>query len=176
MTSMKKRKNESGVSLMETMIAVVILMVLAAGMASSFGFCTGLNKNQGEVATRTIEMAQDKMEQLMALQYSDGTSNTTVFPTTAAGGTGLGGMMAGSTTVGGTTKGAPVTNYADYTDKNGNLLASSAGAFYTRQWSVTTNPGANLKTITVITYALNLDGGIGVSPSTTLVCMKSYNQ
>jgi hypothetical protein len=175
----KGLKKESGTTLIETMIAVMLLMVMGAGMTAVFGFCTGINKSQGELSTRTTELAQDKMEQLLALSFSDGVSNTTVFPTTASGGTGLGGVMAPSTTVGGTTKGSPVTNYVDYTDAYGTLLTSSTGAFFTREWSISTPTGANpanLKTITVVVYASTTAGGPGSAPSSTLVCAKTNNQ
>ena len=174
----KARRKESGVTLIETMIAVMLLMLMGAGMTAVFGFCTGINKSQGELSTRTTELAQDKMEQLLALGFSDAASNTTVFPTTASGGAGLGGSMAPSTTVGGITKGSPVTNYVDYTDAYGALLTTSTGAFFTRQWSISTPAGANpanLKTVTVVVYASTTAGGVGSSPSSTLVCMKTNN-
>jgi Tfp pilus assembly protein PilV len=179
MTPKKTRRSQSGVTLIETLISVLLLLALGAGMTSVFGFCTGMNKSQGEMATRTTELAQDKMEQLLALQFNDAASNTTVFPTATSGGTGLGGSMSASTTVGGTTKGSPVTNYVDYTDATGNLLTSSTGSFFTRQWSITTpavTSPANLKTITVVVYASTTAGGVGSAASTTLVCLKSYNR
>src|SRR5215472_11267314 len=170
--SMQTRRKESGGSLTETMIAVMLLMVMGAGMTAVFGFCTGTNKSQGEIATRTTEYAQDKMEQLTALSYLDG-SNTTVFPSAPTGGTGLGGKMAGNATVGGTAWGAAVPNYVDYLDVNGNL--SVTGALYRRQWSITTNAAGNLKTITVVVYASSALGP-GAAPSSTLISMKSNNQ
>ena len=171
--SMQTRKKESGGSLTETMIAVMLLMVMGAGMTAVFGFCTGTNKSQGEIATRTTEYAQDKMEQLTALSYLDGSTNTTVYPSAPTGGTGLGGVMAGNATVGGTARGAAVLNYVDYLDVNGNL--SVTGALYTRQWSITTNAAGNLKTITVVVYASSAQGP-GAAPSSTLISMKSNNQ
>ena len=86
--------------------------------------------------------------------------------------------MPASTTVGGTTKGAPVTNYVDYTGPSG-ATATAATAFFTRQWSISTPAGtspANLKTVTVVVYASTTAGGAGSSPSTTLVCTKTNNQ
>lgn len=179
MAPKKARKSQSGVTLIETLISVMLLLAMGAGLTSVFGFCTGMNKSQGELATRTTELAQDKMEQLLALQFTDAGSNTTVFPTASSGGTGLGGVMGASATVGGTTKGSPVASYVDYTDWTGSLLTSSTGAFFTRQWSIATpavtNP-ATMKTITVVVYAASTEGGAGSAPSTTLVCSKTNNQ
>ena len=171
---MRTQKKQSGVTLIETMIAVLLLLIMGAGMMGVFAFSIGTNKSQGELATRTTEYAQDKMEQLMALSYADGATDTTVYPSAPAGGSGLGGVMAGSTTVGGTTRGAAVANYVDYLDASGNLLIGAG--FYTRQWSITTNAAGNLKTITVAVFASNAAGGPGAAPSSTLVCLKSNNQ
>lgn len=172
---MKTHKKESGVTLIETMTVVLLLMIMAAGMTAVFGFCTGTNKSQGDIATRTTELAQDKMEELMALNFGDANTDTTVFPA-GVGGTGLGGAMAPSTTLGSTTQGAPVAGFVDYLDAKGNLLAGAAGAFYTRQWSITTNATGKLKTILVVTFASNTGGGPGVAASSPLVCLKSNTQ
>jgi hypothetical protein len=94
-----------------------------------------------------------------------------VYPTVSTGGTGLGGTMAGSATVGGITPASPVANYVDYLDA-GAQQTSSAGASFIRQWTISTNLGGNLKTITVLTTATGWRGN-GLAPSTTLVCTKS---
>jgi len=169
----ESRKQERGVTLIETVVAMVILMIGVLGVLGVLSFAVTQNWNQGDRATRTTEYAQDKMEQLLALNFTDSASNTTVYPTASTGGTGLGGNMAGSTTVGGVTNGSPVTQYVDYLDSSGNLQTTSTGALYIRQWSISTNASGNLKTITVVARAVVSSVTGGGAPSTTLVSMKS---
>jgi prepilin-type N-terminal cleavage/methylation domain-containing protein len=75
-----KFSSQAGLTLIELMIAVAILAVVSAGILGVFSMATSQNKQQGEFATRVTEYAQDKMEQLMALQYSDAQSDTTTMP------------------------------------------------------------------------------------------------
>ncbi len=169
-----KCRRERGVSLLETMMAIVILMIAVAGVMTLFALAAGQNAGQGEVATSATEYAQDKMEQLLALSFTDGATDTTVYPPAATGGLGLGGSMAASTTVGSTT--TATTGFVDYLGATGNLLTSSTGAFYTRMWSVSTDSTGHLKTITVVAKAATAAGGGGLAPSTTLVCFKTQYQ
>jgi Tfp pilus assembly protein PilV len=168
------RNNQRGVTLIETMIAAIILLIGIVGIMSLFTVAIQQSSGQGDIGTRTAVYAQDKIEQLMALGFNDGASNTTVYPTASNGGTGLGGTMAGSTTVGGITPGSPVTSYVDYLDA-GAQQTTASGANYMRQWTISTNAAGNLKTITVLTTVKNWVGK-GLAPSTTLVCTKSNNQ
>ncbi|MFN2406670.1 MAG: hypothetical protein ABR594_11490 [Pyrinomonadaceae bacterium] len=166
-------RGERGETLVETMLSSLILgigILTVVGALSAVG--TKQNWNQGDRGTRTTEYAQDKMEQLLALSFSDAASNTAVYPTQSTGGTGLGGVMAGSSTSGGVVAGSPVTGYVDYLNSAGSLQTSSTGALYVRQWSISTNAAGNLKTITVMARALGSSAGDS-EPSTTLVAMKS---
>ncbi|MGA7795671.1 MAG: hypothetical protein WCA19_21775 [Candidatus Acidiferrales bacterium] len=186
---------ERGSSLIETLVAAAILVVVVAGVLPVFMLSTQTTYAQGDVATRVTEYAQDKMEQLVSLNkdniisdgFNDGTTDTTVFPaavnaldgTTSCTGTspnicGLGGVMAASSTVGSIPPAAPVTYFVDYLDTNGNLLTSSTGAYYTRQWQVSTDSTGNLKTITVV--ASSVAAGIkGGAVSMKLVAVKAAN-
>ena len=159
--------------MIETMIALVLLAVGLLGAMSLIAFAVTQNWNMGDRSTRTTEYAQDKMEQLLALNFTDGSSNTTTYPTAGTGGTGLGGTMSGSSSVGGVTSGSPVSQYVDYIDTSGSLQTTSTNALYIRQWSISTNASANLKTVTVVVRAVISSNGGGVAPSTTLVSMKS---
>src|SRR5260370_40599468 len=76
----KNRKSQTGMSLVETMVALGLLLVVAAGVLSLGGIALATTENQGHLAARTAEYAQDKMEQLLALRYIDGNTDTTVFP------------------------------------------------------------------------------------------------
>jgi hypothetical protein len=153
---------ESGVTLIETMIAAVILLVGVIAIMRLMAVSIVLNQSQGDVLTWVSEYCEDKMEQLMALSYSDVSSNTTVFPPTTTGGVGL--------TVGGSSSlASPVAGYSDYLDISGNLLSSSTGAYYQRAWSISQNVAGNLKTITV-TVGIT-DSTLVAAPTTTLVCL-----
>lgn len=157
------------------MVATGILLIGLVAVMNLFTVAVVQNANQGELATRTIEYCQDKMEQLVALSFADGSTNTTVYPSQATGGTGLGGAMAASATVGSVNPSSPVTGYVDYLNASGTLQSISTGAFYTRQWSISTDATAKRKTITVLARAL-ISIGPGTPPSTTLVFVKSSLQ
>jgi type II secretory pathway component PulJ len=147
-------RNEQGTTLIEVVIASAILVTLMAGLMSMAGLAISTTENQGHLAARTTEYAQDKMEQLLALAYNDTTSDTRVFPAANSGGTGL--------AVGGSANpDAPVALYVDYLDENGNLCGSTgaaciapsgttapAGWFYKRVWKIV-QASTNLKQITV---------------------------
>ena len=186
-----KERGECGTSLIETMMAILILIIVIAGLLPVFAIGVQTTNQQADLATRTTEYAQDKMEQLLTLNainltsdgFNDGTTDTTVFPSVTDGSTGctgsgsntcgLGGTMLASSSVGSVPPAAAVKYFADYLDVNGNLLTNSAGAYYTRQWKVTTDSTANLKTITIVATAVQGAGVKGLAPSSTLVCVKS---
>jgi len=186
-----KAQAERGTSLIETMVAVALLFIIIAGLLPVFAIGVQTTNQQADLATRTTEYAQDKMEQLLTLNainltsdgFNDGTTDTTVFPSVTDGSTGctgsgsntcgLGGTMAANSSVGSVPPAAAVKYFADYLDVNGNLLTNSAGAYYTRQWKVTTDSTATLKTITIVATAVQGAGVKGLAPSSTLVCVKS---
>src|SRR5579862_9665528 len=76
------RKSEAGLSLLETMISLAILLLVAAGIMGLSTVATSTTETQGHLASRTTEYAQDKMEQLLALTFCDGPPNTTATDTT----------------------------------------------------------------------------------------------
>ena len=164
-------KTENGFSLIETVIALGVLAVVAAGILPLGIIATKTTENQGHLTARSTEYAQDKLEQLLALAYGDSISDTRVFPAAANGGSGL--------TVGGSTNtAAPVAAYVDYLDINGNVLAAAGGApanwFYMRAWQVT-SPRANLKQVTVIAIVkVSALGGPGRIPQSTVSALKTF--
>ena|SRR5579859_1709409 len=163
----ERRHDERGLTLIETMIAAAILLIVVVGLLNLFTVAMTTNQQQGNLATRTTEYAQDKMEQLMAINYNDTTTNTAVYPIAPAGGTGL--AVGGSMTIG-----APVAGYVDYLDDTGNLLAGAAGASYTRQWMVTISVISPTMKRIVVVVTSNVPGVVqGLSPSTTVSCYKS---
>lgn len=160
---------EDGTTLVEVIIASAILVTLMAGLMSLSGLAIATTENQGHLAARTTEYAQDKMEQLLALAYADSASDTTVFPAASSGGTGL--------TVGGSSNpSTPVAKYVDYLDQSGNLLVAVGTTpptnwFYKRVWAVS-SPSTNLKQITVTATIARGFGG-GNKAESTLTVLKS---
>ena len=168
---MTRLQSERGTSLMEVLIASAILVTLMAGLMSMMGLAIKTTENQGHLAARTTEYAQDKMEQLLALAFTDGVSDTRTFPASSSGGTGL--AIGGSIDVS-----SPVALYVDYLDENGNLLTSSgttppSGWFYKRVWKIEYVTGSTtLKKITVATTTSRGFGG-AMTPTAYLTVLKS---
>jgi len=164
---------EGGFSLLETTIALGILLIVAAGILPMGILAVTTTENQGHLEARAAEYAQDKLEQLMALRYGNAITDTRVFPAVDAGGSGL--------TVGGSVDpAAPVDLYVDYLDADGTLLVSVGGAppagwFYQRLWQVTQPAGTvNLKLITVhAIVATAAAGGSGAVPQATVAALKT---
>jgi hypothetical protein len=161
--------SERGVSLIETAVATSLVTVMMAGLLAAASAATKITENEGHLAARTAEYAQDKMEQLLALTWGDSTTDTTVFPSANNGGTGL--AVGGSVNVA-----APAIGYVDYLDNSGNLLllvngAAPPGWFYKRVWQIST-PSANLKQLTVTTTVFSSVAG-AMMPSATIAALKS---
>lgn len=157
------RQSESGMTMVEAMIAIVILLVGLLAMAQVLAFSVIASKTFGRDSGRTTAVAQAKMDELIALQFSDTTSNVALSPATATGGTGL--------AAGGSVYPAdPVDGYVDYLDLGGGRIGSEDPAF-TRQWQVT-NTSATLKTITV-SVRCNKSFDYGTAPSTVLITQKA---
>lgn len=161
---------EAGTSLLEVVVALGILLVLAIGVLPLGVIAISTTENQGHLVARATEYAQDKMEQLLALAYTDSTTDTRVFPSVNAGGTGL--AIGGSSS-----PNAPVDGYVDYLDATGNLLSSAAGVpaswYYKRVWQIT-SPFANMKQITVTTIVARGVGRSGRTPQATITSLKTY--
>jgi hypothetical protein len=178
---------EGGFSLVETIVALGLLLVVAAGVLPLALLTFRLSENHGHLMARTTEYAEDKLEQLMALAYGDVVTDTRVFPAVTTGGTGL-------TPGGGVNTAAPVTGYVDYLTLEGALLPTTGGAapanwFYQRIWRVEELGAADtarcpvsasaaqkcLKRITVTTSVRRpLQGGNGIIPRSTVTALKSY--
>src|SRR5258708_15228287 len=100
MTSPKRsrRATQSGMTLIESIVAVAILLIVSSGMLALAIVATLTTENQGHLGARTTEYAQDKMEQLLGLAYGDSISDTTQATTATSGGTGLTISSGGGTT------------------------------------------------------------------------------
>ncbi|MDM7997294.1 MAG: hypothetical protein QUT30_16605 [Acidobacteriota bacterium] len=156
-------KDESGMTLVESMMAILILLVGLLTMAHVLTFSVVASKTHGRDAGKATAAAQDKIEELIGLQFEDTTTDVTVSPAAAVGGTGLtaGGSLYPSN---------PVQGYADYVTATGSRTTADNAA-YTRQWQITNN-SATLKTIAVSVRS-NKSMQFGTAPSTVLITQKA---
>jgi hypothetical protein len=160
--------SERGTTLVETAIASAILLVVMAGLLSMAALATTYTENHGHLEARATEYAQDKMEQLLALAYSDTASNTVLFPAASSGGTGL--AFGGSLDTA-----APANGYVDWLANDGGLLgggtAGPANWFYERAWQVTI-PASGVKQV-VVTVRVRTSVGGAMTPRSTVVALKT---
>ncbi len=181
----RSRKSQAGMSLLETMIALGMLLVVAGGVMGLAAVAVSTTETQGHLAARTAEYGQDKMEQLLSLAFCDGNTtgtagtDTTVFPAVFGAGTGLAGcsdMVNGVPRAGGglsTT--APTAGYVDYLDASGNLVVAAANWEYVRVWQITIPAGStHLKQISVLAQARRSVGNNGLLPQSTVVALKTF--
>jgi prepilin-type N-terminal cleavage/methylation domain-containing protein len=160
---------ESGFTLVEVMVALVLTLIITVGLLMVDGVATKTTENFGHLSARATEYAQDKMEQLQILAYGNTTTNTALFPAAPTGGTGL--------AVGGSPNPAtPVAGYVDYLSQAGDILPSGGGPpanwYYIRVWEIT-SPATNLKQITV-TAAIRTGFAGGHAMRSTVSCLKSF--
>jgi Tfp pilus assembly protein PilV len=165
---MRSLNSERGTTLIETMVAAAILLVVLSGLLSMAGLATNYTENHGHLEARTAEYAQDKMEQLLALAYTDSTSDTANDITVDTGGTGL--------AIGGSSDPAtPADGYTDWLSDEGEMLGGGAtpldGWFYERVWEIT-SLSANMKQITV-TATVKASVGGALKAKSTVVALKA---
>jgi len=184
----KQLKSQGGLTLLEAMIALAVLLVAAVGVLSLGSISLTTTENQGHLMARTAEYAQDKMEQLLALKFCDASSNTTVLPAATNGGTGLAGcpvpLVNPQTGTGGnggsSNPAAPVVGYVDYLDASGNLLAVGAGGGapanwkYMRVWQVASVNATNTVKQVTVTVIVSTAIGNAALPQSTLTALKAY--
>ena len=182
------RKSEQGVSIIEAMIAVLISMFVMTALGGVVFTATVQNKNQGVEMSRVAVYAQDKIETLMNMDWSDCTQSTPLAGCNTTGLTGSGwntGLHAGGSLTYATacpTSGASV-GYIDYLDANGNQYTgadcSVLGTYaYQRQWEITDvittaagTPG--LKRIDVYVWSKNAVNTGSTAPSVILTTFLS---
>ena len=156
-------KHDAGFSLVEVMVATTILAVALTALAQLFAIATKSN-NVARNGTFTQILAEQKMEQLRGLTWgfdvlglpvSDTTTDTSVVPQLATGGTGL--EPAPNNTLQTNTDG-----YVDYLDPQGNSLGGGTvvptNTAYIRRWFVEplpTNPNNTLILQVLVTRRVN---------------------
>ncbi|HET9178395.1 MAG TPA: hypothetical protein VFQ24_08570 [Terriglobia bacterium] len=192
---MQSPADDSGVTLIETLIAVLIAVIGLFSVGGLIFQATVTNKNQGTEVTRATIYAQDKVEKLLSLDFSNCTQAASAQPSgcnttniTATGWTqGLlaGGAIGPSVQATCPASGASV-GYIDFLDSNGIQLPGSTAATgcsaisssdisYVRMWGITdvaSTGGPTLKQISVAVYsqsAVNTNSGKPVVVLTSLL-------
>ena len=186
-TNTLRRSTQAGMSLVETVIALAILLIAAAGLTGLSAVAIVTTENQGHLAARSAEYAQDKLEQLMSLKYGDAVTDTIspacIFYLVTANCSNPAAGEVGLSIGGSLNFNAPTLHYVDYLDFEGNPMgggnAPPAGWFYQRVWLIedSTSPGSglpvNLKRITVACRVRSSVGSRGRLPQATVSSLKS---
>jgi Tfp pilus assembly protein PilV len=161
----KKTTDESGFTLVESLIAILILVAGLLSLAQVLTFTIMASKTHGRDTAKTTAAAQDKMEELTNLDFTDTTTNLTVeIPYTSDG--------VGLTAGGSIPPSDPVDGYVDYLDSSG-ARTTSGNAVYTRQWQIVDDSAAtNVKRI-IVTATCTRSLQVGLNPSTTLITEKT---
>jgi pilin/secretion family protein with methylation motif len=177
-TPLRTKSDDRGVTLIETMVAVLVATIGVLGLGSVIFQATTINKNQGTEKTRATVYAQDKIEKLLSLDFTvctqPGSSQPASCNVTGVTDTGwTTGLLAGGPLACSQVTGPPAAlncpeasgaavGYTDFLDANGQQLsgacsAISTGMSYVREWSIAdlTPPsgGPALKQITVAVYS-----------------------
>jgi|KBSSwiStaDraftv2_1062776.scaffolds.fasta_scaffold965552_2 type II secretory pathway pseudopilin PulG len=168
----RNRREEAGISLIETVIALGILLIVSVGILSMTVLSITTTENQGHLGARTAEYAQDKMEQLLSLSFTDTQTDTSVASFVANSSAGSPGLTAG----GSITYGSPLTGYVDYLDASGNPLGGGtnapAGWYYIRMWQIT-DVSTSLKRVDVQVWARMGSNGTKILPQSGVSALKS---
>lgn len=172
----------SGVTLIETMVAVVVALIGVFSLGTVIFVASATDKNQGSEATRATVYAQDKIENLLALNFNQCTQSSSSQPA-ACNTTGISatswtqGLLAGGAI-------SPVSpscsssgvnvGYQDFLTSSGSQFlgtscASVTGPIaYVRQWQIVDltpfSGGPNLKQITVAVYSMTAINQLGGNP------------
>jgi type II secretory pathway pseudopilin PulG len=147
-----RRSGESGTTLVEVLVATLILISGVLTMAQMFTISTKSNMSSRRTTLTTV-LAEQKLEQLRALTWgfdpqglpvSDFSTDTAVEPESPNGGSGL--QPSPPTALQENTPG-----YVDHVDVSGQIVGNAAqppaAAVYTRRWSIEplpTNPNNTL--------------------------------
>jgi type II secretory pathway pseudopilin PulG len=145
---MHSKRAEAGFSIVEVMVATGLLASALVALAQLFAIATTTNA-AARSSTLTMMLAEQKIEQLRALQYTfdraglpvqDTLTDLAVYPPAAAGGKGLSPHTEN-------TLQANTNGYVDYLDPWGRTLGGGTvipdGTAFIRRWSVEplpTNP------------------------------------
>ena len=178
---MMSKPNDHGVSLVETMVAVLVAFITMSSLGAVIFSAMVTNKNQGTEVTRMTALAREKIEQLTRLPYNNTTTNTTLITDT--------GWNVGLTSNPSSDltqlsdcplSGDPNVGYVDFLDNNAQPLsgacdaAIAAGFGYERRWKIADVSGVTgLKQISVVVYAPNAVRAGGAMPTVAVTTFKS---
>jgi len=169
-----RTRDDNGFSLVEVLIAMVVLTTVSLGVAQMFGYAIGTNV-AARSQTSTATLAMQKMEQLRGLTWGYDTetsklglplSDTTSDLSTATPSTGGPGLNPSPTNALDTN----LTYYCDFLDQFGNWVGNgtappATGAMYVRRWSIEplpTNPN-NTLVLQVLVTTLAVETARGAS-------------
>jgi type II secretory pathway pseudopilin PulG len=155
--------SEAGFSLMETIVATLLLAVSLVSVAQLLAISTRANVTAKTTTIATV-IAQQKMEQLRGLAWgfdalglpvSDVSTDTTANPPASAGGTGLSPTPDNVLT-------DNVNGNVDFLDMNGETLGGGTdppdNTLYVRRWSVEPLPTNPNNTLVLQVYVFRVDG------------------
>lgn len=177
---MSSNRKDRGGSLVETMIAVLVAFIAMSSVGAVVFSAMVANKNQGIESTRMTVLAQEKMEELIRLNFADVTTNTTLITDsdwskglTVNSDTDLGELFTCPSS------GTANVGYVDWLDQNSVPGAGSCDDVvaqpraYIRRWKIT-DPGiTGLKQITVVVYAPAAVNAGQATPMVSLTTLKS---
>jgi len=178
---MMSKQNDHGVSLVETMIAVLVAFITMSSLGGAIFIAMVTNKNQGTETTRMTALAREKIEQLTRLPYNNTTTNTTLITDTGWN-VGLTSNPSSDLTqlADCPLSGDPNVGYVDFLDNNAQPLsgacdaAIAAGFGYERRWKITDVSGVTgLKQVSVVVYAPNAVRAGGAMPTVAVTTFKS---
>jgi hypothetical protein len=169
------------VSLIEAMIAIFVALMGVFSLGSVIFHATVLNKNHGTENTRATIYAQDKIENLLALNFTNCVKSAPSQPISCnSTGISASGWTQGLLSGGALTPlqvkcpdTGPSVGYVDYLDVRGlKITGSSCTAVdntttaYIRQWEIRdlSSSGPALKQITVAVYAQDAATSVGAKP------------
>lgn len=181
---------DRGFTLVETMVAVFVALIGVFSLGNVIFQATVFDKNQGSENARATIYAQDKIEDLLALDFANCNKSSGLQPvscnTTGINASGwMQGLLAGGAVsplqldcpAGGATVG-----YVDNLDLNGLSISgsdcsavSSSSVAYVRQWQIQDVPssGPALKQITVAVYSTRAVTSLGARPIAILTSVIS---
>ena len=159
----------AGFSILEVLVAATILTVALSTLAQLIALSTR-NNSSANATTYASLLAQQKMEQLRSLAWgfdayglplTDSTTDITVAPGSAVGGTGLGPSPPDALR-------RDTTGYVDYVDRFGAVLGAGttppAGAVFIRRWSVEPLPTDPANTV-VLQVMVTRTGNRRIAPN-----------
>ena len=159
---------EEGFSLLEVLIAVVVLSTTAAGLAGLFTIAA-VSTRMARSQTLAMLLASDKLEQLRGLTWSFDASGAPVSDTTSDVST------QPMTNVGQGLRASPpdslqrnTAGYVDYLDQTGRWVGTGpqpvTGAVYIRRWNIQPLPDDPANTLVLQVLVTPVAGGSSALP------------